>query len=192
MLWERFLRAPARTRTDPLVRCPGPGCAPLLASIARRTGLREMLTEPHTSQGRVEEHLDRGRGTIETAKTIKPEASHTKPGRTLLQVKTENKKNEVEERRAEENLMMMPSPCPSCSLTKRHAREASVAVAQEQHSPALEQPACRLEGALMGRLLVSWREAVGCGLWEGGGAPAQRVKIATSKEGGAPPSLASR
>ena len=41
------------------------------------------------------------------AKTIKPEASHTKPGRTLLQVKTENKKNEVEERRAEENLMLM-------------------------------------------------------------------------------------
>ena len=41
------------------------------------------------------------------AKTIKPEASHTKPGRTLLQVKTENKKNEVEERREEENLMMM-------------------------------------------------------------------------------------
>ena len=30
------------------------------------------------------------------AKTIKPEASHTKPGRTLLQVKTKNKKNEVE------------------------------------------------------------------------------------------------
>ena len=41
------------------------------------------------------------------AKPIKPEASHTKPGRTLLQVKTKNKKNEVEERREEENLMMM-------------------------------------------------------------------------------------
>ena len=41
------------------------------------------------------------------AKTIKPEASHTKPGRTLLQVKTKNTKNEVEERREEENLMMM-------------------------------------------------------------------------------------
>ena len=33
--------------------------------------------------------------------------SHTKPGRTLLQVKTKNTKNEVEERREEENLMMM-------------------------------------------------------------------------------------
>ena len=41
------------------------------------------------------------------AKPIKPEASHTKPGRALLQVKTKNKKNEVEERREEENLMMM-------------------------------------------------------------------------------------
>ena len=41
------------------------------------------------------------------AKPIKPEASHTKPGRTLLQVKTKNTKNEVEERREEENLMMM-------------------------------------------------------------------------------------
>ena len=41
------------------------------------------------------------------AKPIKPEASHTKPGRTLLQVKTKNKKNEVAERREEENLMMM-------------------------------------------------------------------------------------
>ena len=41
------------------------------------------------------------------AKPIKPEASHTKPGRTLLQVKTKNKKNEVEERREEKNLMMM-------------------------------------------------------------------------------------
>ena len=40
------------------------------------------------------------------AKPIKPEASHTKPGRTLLQVKTKNKKNEVEERREEENLIM--------------------------------------------------------------------------------------
>ena len=41
------------------------------------------------------------------AKPIKPEASHTKPGRTLLQVKTKNKKNEVEEREAAENLMMI-------------------------------------------------------------------------------------
>ena len=41
------------------------------------------------------------------AKPIKPEASHTKPGRTLLQVKTKNKKNEVKESREEENLMMI-------------------------------------------------------------------------------------
>ena len=41
------------------------------------------------------------------AKPIKPEAFHTKPGRTLLQVKTKNKKNEVEERWEEENLMLM-------------------------------------------------------------------------------------
>ena len=44
------------------------------------------------------------------AKTIKPEASHTKPGRTLLQVKTENKKNEVEERRGGGEMMF------SCGL----------------------------------------------------------------------------
>ena len=41
------------------------------------------------------------------AKPIKPEASHSKPGRALLQVKTKNKKNEVKERREEENLMMI-------------------------------------------------------------------------------------
>ena len=51
------------------------------------------------------------------AKTIKPEASHTKPGRTLLQVKTENKKNEVEERREEENLMMMPHAHAQAALS---------------------------------------------------------------------------
>ena len=41
------------------------------------------------------------------AKPIKPETFYKKLGRTLLQLKTKNKKNEVEERWEEENLMLM-------------------------------------------------------------------------------------
>ena len=48
-----------------------------------------------------------GMRPLSAAKPIKPEAFHTKPGRTLFQLKTKNKKNEVEGRWEEENLMLM-------------------------------------------------------------------------------------